>query len=319
MKKIIITICAVFFTFFGYAQQYSQYTNFTYNKLWLNPAYAGSRETPNFTLLYRNQWLGFDGAPESQLLSFDMPIANNKIGLGVALSHHKIGLFNDYYLATAYSYKIDFQEGVSLRLGLQGSVRSLNIDLNSNAVITDPFDPGNAPTDPSKGSEDENSFKANFGAGAYLLVDEIYFGISVPQLYSGTLGINETGTLTAEEKPHFYGMLGGKFDLNENIAIKPSLLTKYVQNAPFDFDVNMSVVFSNKVIPGISYRHGDGGPESLDLTFFFQATDALGIGGAYDFILSDLSSHTNGSFEVLLRYDVVKKDDKEMANPRFFF
>lgn len=319
MKKIIITICAVFFTLLGYSQQYNQYTSFTHNKLWLNPAYAGSREVPNFTLLYRKQWLGFDGAPESQLLSFDMPIVNNKIGLGLALSHHKIGIFDYYYLATAYSYKIDFQEGVALRLGLQGSVKALNIDLNSNQVITDPFD-NSAPTDPSKGTEDENSFKANFGAGAYLLIKDVYLGISVPQLYSGTIGINDvTGSITAEEKPHFYGMLGGKFDINDNIALKPSLLTKVVQNAPFDFDCNFSVVFNNRVIPGISYRHGDGGPESLDLTLFFQATDALGIGGAYDFILSDLSSHTNGSFEVLLRYDVVKKDDKEMANPRFFF
>lgn len=313
MKKILLFLFILAAGFSLEAQQDHHYTQFMYNKLLINPAYAGSRGVPTLTAVYRNQWVGFDGAPQSALVSFNSPFLSKRVGVGLNLSHESAGLQRDFFASLAYSYDLIAKEGISLRIGVLGSVRALSTDFSSANPVN--------PNDPSIDNQRVNELLGNVGAGVYAtFVERYYIGFSVPRIYSNTFGFNSDPTveLLAKEYRHFYGMAGGIFPLNEDINLMPAILLKYVQNAPFDADLNVNLDFKKKFTAGISYRLGGDGPgESIDLLAFWQATPEIGVGAAYDFSLSQIKDYTAGSFELLLQADL-KKQKKKMSNPRFF-
>ncbi len=297
------------------AQQEAQYTQFMYNKLYLNPAYAGARGVPSVTAIYRNQWLGFDGAPQSILAGFNGPFLSPRVGVGVTVSNLKIGLQRDFFASLAYSYDMVAQEDVSIRIGLSGSLRSLGFAYNeANA-----FQSGDLSIDKQKVSD----FYGNVGAGVYgTFVNRYYFGISVPRLYANAIGLsNVNATVLAKESRHFYGMAGAIVPLSDDISLMPSVLLKYVKNAPFDADINLNLDIRQKFTVGVSYRMGgDGIGDSVDLLALWQATPQLGVGAAYDFSLSNLKDYNSGSVEVMLQYDLKKANSgrKKKSNARFF-
>lgn len=295
------------------AQQEAQFTQFMYNKLMINPAYAGARGVPSITGIYRSQWLGFDGAPQSALFSFNGPFLTKRVGVGVTLQHLKIGLQRDFSGSLAYSYDVVSEEEVSVRVGLSGSLRSLGIAYASAT----PIDPG----DPSVGDKKENEIFGTVGAGIYAtIMEHYYFGVSVPRLASNVIGLtNANAQILAKEYQHFYGMAGAIIPLSEDINLMPAVLLKYVKNAPFDADVNINLDIRQKFTAGLSYRMGgDGAGDSVDLLAFWQATPQVGIGAAYDFTLSSLKDYNAGSIEVLLQADLKQKKGRKMSNPRFF-
>lgn len=317
MKKIVLlSIIAVALSIQLNAQQDQQFTQFMYNKLSVNPAYSGARGVPFVTAIYRNQWLGFDGAPKSILASFNSPFLTPRVGVGITITHLQIGLDKDFHASLAYSYDLIPDENISLRAGIMGSIRSLSMDF-SKAVTSDPAGPG------GDNSLDINKIGAifgNVGAGLYFTyADQFYAGVSVPRIYANNIGINSTpGIQSAKEVQHFYAMAGAVLRLNEDINLMPSLLTKYVKNAPFDVDVNVNLEIKKLIIAGLSYRAGGDGPgDSMDLLLFWQAHPQFGVGVAYDFSLSNVKDYTSGSIEVLLQADL-KKASKRMSNPRFF-
>jgi len=300
-----------------YAQQESQFTQFMYNKLLINPAYAGSRGVPSVTAVYRSQWVGFEGAPQSMLATFNSPFLTNRVGVGLTVANIKIGLNRDTYGALSYSYDLVAQENVSVRFGISASIRSLAIAYNEATVI----DIG----DNSVANQKENDIFGNVGAGLYAtLYNRFYVGFSVPRLYSNVTGFtNNNAVLLAKEYQHFYGMAGAILPLSDDISLMPAILIKYVQNAPLDADINLNLDIKQKFTVGTSYRMGgDGAGDSVDMLAFWQATPRVGVGVAYDFTLSRLKDYNGGSFEVLLQADL-KQDEKlsgkkKMTNPRFF-
>ena len=300
------------------AQQDHHYTQFMYNKLLINPGYAGARGIPFVTAIYRNQWLGFDGAPESALVSFNSNLLSQRVGFGVTLSNNRIGLMRDFQANLAYSYDLVTSDQISLHAGIMGSVRSLSIDFDK-ALAVDPA-MGDASLDVQRTSQ----IIGNVGAGLYgLFADRFYVGFSVPRIYANKIGINENGgDNIAKEVRHYYGMAGAILPVSEDISLMPSVLTKYVKNTPFDVDINLNVDIKAKVTAGVSYRlGGDGAGESLDLLMFWQAMPLVGLGVAYDFTLSNLRDYSTGSVEVLILADLKKtpaKGGKPLANPRYF-
>ncbi len=322
MKKIVLLLSILLAVLAnGLAQQEAQFTQFMYNKLPVNPAYAGARGVPFVTAIYRNQWMGFDGAPKSVLASFNSPFMTPRVGVGVTIAHTQIGLNKDFSAALAYSYDLIPDDNISLRAGIMGSLRSLSTDF-SKAVTADPSGPGGDNSlDPGKVS----SVFGNVGAGLYFTYDDrFYAGFSVPRIYSNTIGINEnplpSGFQTAKEYQHFYGMAGAIIELSEDINLMPSILTKYVKNAPFDVDVNVNVEIKEKVVAGLSYRAGgEGAGDSMDLLLFWQAHPQFGVGVAYDFSLSEVKDYSSGSIELLFQADLKRiSKNKKMSNPRFF-
>ena len=314
-RKLYLSLVLLIFAAVGYAQQESQFTQFMYNQLYLNPAYAGARGMGSFTAIYRKQWAGFEGAPESKLLSFNTPLFGDRVGFGITIANHTQGIENYWNGEMAYSYHIKIDESTSLRFGLAGSMRYFGLDFSDPSVIIREDGDQSILYDRT-----EDKYTANFGVGAYLQVKQMYFGISVPHLFPSELGINPSPGITniAEVASHYYLTAGTLLPISEKVQLKPAILAKYVPNSPFDLDFNLSMIFDATFTAGLSYRMGgDSSGESVDLLAMYQVNN-VAIGAAYDFTLSQIKDASNGSFEVLIRYDFLKERD-DMASPRFFF
>lgn len=320
--QILLALC-LFMALSNYlsAQRNTQYTQFMPNKLWINPAYAGSYNLGVVTGIAREQWVGLDGAPSSQGLSFHTPLANNRVGLGMNLSYDEIGPTNSLFISTQYAYRIPLKKG-TLALGANASVGRNRIDFNllQGIQINDLNIPGNV----------ESATNFNFGVGTYYQSDKFFAGISLPFILRDDLQVvdNQQQALTySEQDASLYAMAGFVFQISEKVAAKPSILLKYDRNSPVDFDIHGSLIFFDRLWTGLSYRVGTGDiytSESIDLVVQYQFTDALRMGLAYDYTLTNLQTTQDGTFELLLQYAFeikYKKRDKtseSITNPRFF-
>jgi type IX secretion system PorP/SprF family membrane protein len=297
------------------AQQEAHYTQYMYNKNYVNAGYAGARRVHSVYALYRNQWMGFNGSPHSYLLSYDGPVGK-KLGAGLQLANQELGITKNQFGNLLLSYAILQTEKATVRVGINGTIQ-------------DPQDLSLKMTDQTP----KNYF--NVGTGVYFDYKNFYVGLSVPNLNKNliSIGVNTSAQIPAEEQRHVYLMTGGLFKIKEGLELKPSVMFKYVKNAPFSADLNLSAVVKRKFTGGVSYRYGQSGGfgDSVDFLAFFQATDKLGIGAAYDYTVSGLQKHTNGTIEALIRYDfspslkeqVLNKtkevDPRRLSNPRYFF
>ena len=327
MRKLFILLFCCLSSWLQ-AQQEAQYTQFMYNKQLLNPAWVGSRRIPSITVLYRNQWIGFNGNPQSYHLGIDGPFFSERLGAGLVIGNQSDGLTRRLYADLALSYDIVHSEKMTLRVGLSGAMRSYRFDLGSpNVYVRDRIDP-------SLVTMEHEQLVSNIGTGIYVDYQDFYLGVSIPNLFRNFINIHDNPSVSspAQEQRHIYAMAGGLFAImGDALELKPSVLFKYVQNAPFSFDANLSVMFKRTFSVGLSYRYGQssGAGDSADLLAFFQATNRLGLGIAYDFTLSELKNYSNGSIEALIRYDLgssnnsakdgKQRDWKRMSNPRYFF
>lgn len=317
MRKILFTFICALFAIASYAQQEQQYTQFMYNKLAYNPGYAGSHETACITGIVRSQWLGLEGAPNTQIVSFDMPVRNQRVGIGANLTRNTIGISQKLTLDGAYAYRIRMSNG-TLGLGVQASIRYFNNDFTDpDLVSTVPLS-----MDGSIPVGQRSKYVPNFGAGAYFNNDKFYFGISVPRFINNNIDFNEVGSILSREALHGYLMAGYRFDINESVAFKPQILMKYATNSPFDADINASFIFSNKYTAGLTYRIGGstqtGTGESFDLMIGAQITDHVLFGLSYDITLSEIKDYSNGSIEGVVRYCIGSSEGEDIVNPRFF-
>ena len=317
--RLFISLLALCCTFQGlFAQQEEQFTQFMHYKLGLNPAYAGSAgDGISFAGLVRNQWSGLDGAPQTQLVSFSTIAWGENVGLGANILRQTIGVTSNYSLETAYSYRIPAPRGY-LHLGLQASARMIRTDF-AKLRGTQPIG-----QDPALPQTLQSRLVPNFGAGAYYYTDNFYLGISVPRLIQNNIDLSDDGGTISREVRHTYLMGGFIVPLAENIQLQPQALFKYVQGAPFDADVNLSLIFMEKFITGASYRIGgskeNGLGESVSLLFSAMIAERMLLGFSYDATLSELRRYSNGSVEAVLRFFFAgKSSSKIVEDPRFFF
>ncbi|MBI5916068.1 MAG: type IX secretion system membrane protein PorP/SprF [Bacteroidetes bacterium] len=321
MKNIISTLIVCFLGIVLLpsmlnAQQQPLNTQFMYYKLGYNPAFAGSQESPCVTCIYRQQWLGLDGAPSMAIATFNMPLANQRVGVGANLYRHTIGITTMYNLDGAYAYRIRLGKGM-LGLGLQGSIRSMEHDFQLTTA-TQPKE-----QDVSIPGSTRDKFLFNFGAGAYYSSDQFYFGLSAPRLLENNIDYADSDVFISREVQHVYMMGGLTLPLSETIKIQPQALLKYVAKAPVDFDANVNLLLQNRYVAGLTYRLGgnkeDGTGESIDLLLAAQITPNIMFGISYDYTLSDIKDYANGSIEASIHYCIGKTEPgKEYVNPRFF-
>ena len=305
----IIAIGLLFLPLISGAQQDAQYTQYMYNTMTVNPAYAGSREKLSIAALYRAQWLGLDGAPETQTFNMHTPIGTNGVGLGLSILNDKIGPTQETYLDVDFSYTISLNDDRALAFGLKSSAHLLDIrysELNQDQTQG---------MDVTLQQDIDNRFSPNVGAGVYYYTGKSYVGLSVPRILK-TTHFQESSLSTAEEEMTFYGIAGHVWDLNPKLKFKPALLTKITQGAPLQVDLSANFMFQEKFIGGVAYRW-DAAVSGL---VGFQASPDFLIGIAYDRELTALGAQTfnDGSFEVILRYDVKPKGKPEVKSPRFF-
>lgn len=295
-----------------FAQQDAQYTQYMFNTLSVNPAYAGSRGQLSFAGLYRSQWVGLEGAPETFTLNLHSPIRNSRLGYGISIVNDNIGdgVVQETYLDAVLSYTIDLSLDAKLSFGLKAGGNVLSIDftgLQQRQVEVTPQD------------NIDNQFSPNFGLGLYYHTDKFYAGFSAPNIleteYFDNDNSEDSVSFLAAERINFYFITGYVFDLNPDLKFKPALLTKAVGGAPLQVDVSASFLFAEKFSFGAAYRFD----AAVSALAGFQVTDQIMIGLAYDRETTELggTQFNDGSFEVFLRLELLKAFQRTVS-PRFF-
>jgi type IX secretion system PorP/SprF family membrane protein len=313
-NKFLILLGAVLLSSIpGIAQQDAQYTQYMFNTMSVNPAYAGSRGQLSIAALYRSQWVGLDGAPKTQTLNIQSPIRNSKLGYGVSIVNDEIGdgVVQETYFDAIVSYTVDVSAEGKLSFGLKAGGNLLNLDFNQLR---------NFDAEPVNSDNIENRFSPNIGVGVYYHSNEFYAGLSAPNLLQTEHFDNsqqEAGSVQflSKERINFYFITGYVFDLNGNLKFKPALLTKVVGGAPLQVDLSANFMFNDKFTFGAAYRFD----AAVSAMAGFQVSDQFMIGLAYDRETTALggTQFNDGSFEVFLRYELVKSFQR-LVSPRFF-
>lgn len=286
------------------AQQDSQYTNYMYNTINVNPAYAGSRGVMSIFGLHRTQWVGLDGAPVTNTLSVNTPINNSNFGLGVSFVNDRIGPSDENAISADISYTIQTSETYKLSFGIKGTANLLNVDYTK----LDRYDL----TDPQFQNNIDNRFSPNIGAGIYFHSDKLYAGLSVPNFLE-TNHFDDNISATAKERMHYYLIGGYVFDLSPTIKFKPAFLSKMVLGSPLQLDVTANFMFNEKFVLGAAWRWD----AALSGLVGFQVSEGWFIGYGYDAETTKLANYNSGSHEIFLRYEFKGKSEK-VVSPRFF-
>ncbi len=287
------------------AQQLPLYSQYMFNTLEINPAYAGFKESMQFTTAFRKQFNGIKDAPQTALISFDMPIGTTQLGVGLKLVDDKISVSRTTGAQGSMSYHID---GDNSRISFGLQVGALNykanmVDLN----VTHAGDPIFA--------QDVNTLVANFGTGIFYNTDKFYAGVSVPNIVRTHLRETNIALSNYEVKqsPHFYINAGMLFTLNDNFVLKPSFLLRGVKGIPLNYDINANVFFRELFSMGVSYRSHSAVVGLMDV----RVIPELRLGYAYDYNVGRLSAFAKGTHEIILRYHI--PIDRDILMPSYLF
>jgi len=308
----IVIILMLLGTFSSNAQQDAQYTQYMYNTQVVNPAYAGSRDALSFGLLYRTQWVGFEGAPKTATFTANSPIgALQNMGLGLSILRDEIGPAVESNVIVDYSYTINTSDVAELSFGLKAGIDILDIDFTKLNI----FDSGDIFE-----QNIDNKIQPQIGAGIYYNTSKFYAGLSVPNFLTtshydeSTLDdVNFDGDIAPAERLHYFLIAGYVFDLSDNLKFKPATLVKAVSGSPLQWDVSGNFLINEKFTVGAAYRWS----AAMSAMLGFQASDQIFVGFGYDYQTTDIESYSDGSYEVMLRFDVFSKPERVLT-PRFF-
>ncbi|THF53075.1 type IX secretion system membrane protein PorP/SprF [Flavobacterium supellecticarium] len=287
----------------GYSQQDAQYTQYMYNTIMINPAYAGSRGTTSIFGMYRQQWVGLDGAPVTVMLSVNTPHKNEKIGLGLSFTNDRIGPSSENNFSMDFSYTIQPSQRYKISFGLKATANLFSLDINKLNILQQ--------GDPQFQNLNMD-FSPNVGAGIYVHSDNTYFGFSVPNFLE-TKHYKDNSVSVTKERLHYYFITGHTFDFSSELKFKPTLLVKAVEGAPIQVDLSGNFLISDKLTLGVGYRWD----AAVSALAGFQVSDSWFIGYAYDAETSRLANYNSGSHEIFLRYEFFNNYNRVLT-PRFF-
>lgn len=308
MKNILKLSFVALLGFNSYGQQDPMVTQYMFNGLYLNPAYAGTHYYWTSTLSYRSQWVGaqFKGAPQTAIVAVDGPIHGKNMGLGFIISHDQIGVTKTTSFMANYAYQIKLNAVNKLALGINTGVHQFTSNL-SDVLVWD---------------EQDNVYANNLskvlprvGVGAYFYAKKYYVGLSIPTLWAYendrdfSLDLSKASFL----RRHYMLTGGVVLTVSDNVKFKPSTLIKYTVNAPLEIDLNFSTVFKDMFWVGASFRSGD----AVALLLQYQSNAYFRIGYSYDISFSGLRNYQNGSHEIMIGVDF-GKDLKKIKSPRYF-
>lgn len=297
IRRRTIFIISLILVYTGaFAQFEAGYTQYMFNGLAINPAYAGSHQSLDISLISRFQSPAVDGTPNTQTLSMHSGIKNKNIGLGLMVITDKIGVTRQTGFYASFAYKIKFKKS-TLSLGLQGGATSIKSDY-SQLLIKQPGDP--------LASGDIKELQPNIGAGLYYHSKYFYAGLSMPQM------IAEINNNISQLKPIILTS-GIVFRLNEALMLKPNILLRFVEQKVVEMNYNLNLLVHEILWLGVSYRP----TSSISGLMELQLTDQLRLGYAYDATLSDLRRADSGSHEIMLNFQL-RFSKKKVVNPRYF-
>ncbi len=316
---VILILLVLGVSFPSHAQQDPQYTQYMYNTQVVNPGYAGTREAISFGLLGRTQWVNFEGAPRTGTFTVDTPIGNmENMGLGLSIVHDEIGPATESNINIDYAYRISTGQNGKVSFGIKAGLDVLNVDFTKLNI-------------PIEGQGDvfenniDNKLQPQIGAGVYYYTDKFYAGLSVPNFLS-TKHFDESqidnivdnpntvsGKTTAAEDMHYFLIAGYVFDLSDNLKFKPATLVKVVEGSPLQWDFSANFLINEKFTLGASYRWS----AAMSAMAGFQISDELFIGVGYDYQTTDLETYSDGSYEVMIRFNIFNRPER-IVSPRFF-
>lgn len=317
MKRIITIVLLVFLSCMdSIAQQLPQFTQYMYNTIAINPAYAGSREALSIVALNRNQWAGFDGGPQTTTLSIHSPLRNEKVGLGLSFIKDDVGYEDFTSIYADFSYSLPMSEDMELSLGLKGGATNYKLDddlfaqgtgfgdfLEYQSIIDDPYF-----------NEKLDTWNMNIGAGFLLHTNKWYVGLSMPRIINHDNSTNDL--YKSLDRVHYYFTGGYVMNLSETIKFKPAFLVKHVKGAPISTDVTANFLFREKLWLGASYRINDE-QRAFGAIVDFQVSRQFRIGYAYEIPTGDIRPYSSGSHEILLMYEFKFLKNKQKS-PRYF-
>lgn len=311
------------------AQQEPMFTQYMFNKTLFNPACVGSNGHLAATIIHRQQWVGFEGAPVTQSLSVHSPLRSERVGAGFNIIRDKIGPTQTYDLFAAYAYQFRIGYDLKLSFGLQGGftnwhsdLLTINLEQNTDQVFQQNF----------------SIWKPNFGAGAYLFSKNFYLGIGCPKLLEHNLNkaSSDQNPVFGSTYRHFYGTLGAVFPLgSSNMVFRPSAMVKttglgssYFNNnvkqkigAPTSIDLDASLLIEETLWLGLAFRSAFSkqykSAESVDVRVAWYFRNGLRMGATYDILLNKIRKASAGSIEIMLGYEFDIKINK-VASPRYF-
>ncbi len=304
MIRAFVILCLLSTCIVGKSQHFPVYSQYMLNGLAINPAYAGSRDVLSASIMYRKQWMGFEGAPVTATFSAHTPLKNKKIGLGLHVISEKIGVSSNISFFGNYAYRVRLGDG-HLSLGLKFGTEILKDDYSK--ITTQQTD--------VVFSNSESVLMPNFGFGAYYLTNDYFLGLSIPTLLSYRQVSASKFEAFNDVKNYNILLTGGYlFWISSNFKLKPSTLIRYHANSPLQFDLNLnSILLKDGMLwLGISYRNQDALVGLVEV----QMGTKWRLGLSYDYSLGPISKYSSGTIEAMLRMELITV--VKTINPRFF-
>jgi type IX secretion system PorP/SprF family membrane protein len=308
MRVFFITLLLSAFFTAGLAQQYPVFTQYYFNELVINPAYAGAHVQLSATAMYRNQWINFPGAPKTFNFSSHTALMKNKIGVGFMVNHDEIGSYRNNHIYGSYAYKIHMQDA-TLAMGLQAGINLLGADF-SKLDLNNPGDAGFFNV--------VNQVKPNFGAGLFFSKKNYFLGFSVPFILNNQVATSSKDLLAQIREARYYFLRGGivmPLDRFNKVKMSPSGLVRAQEGQPLSFDINNAFIFYDVFSIGTSYRLGDSFITYIDL----KLSDKLHFGYSYDLTSSNINGFSNGTHEFMLNFrSIIRGIHKNPECPQYY-
>ncbi len=318
-KTLLVSLMTFFVTIIMVGQKEPQYTQYMYNIGSFNPAYVGTVETPEVAGLYRAQWIDIPGAPRTFRFGVNIPLANEKTGLGFNVVSDQLGPSTQTYVDVAYSYQVNVSDNTKLSFGLDVGGSFLNIDFTKGDFEIE--------NEPLLNTQTTNKFYPTIGAGTFLYSDDWYLGLSIPNFLTNGIYGDEIAVLV-EDKIQFNFIGGYVFELSSGLKFKPAFMLNYLQGAPMNVNLSTNFLINDVVTLGASYRLDN----AISGLAGFQVSSGMFVGYSYDYNTNGLGEFNNGSHEIILKFYLgkggnrsrqpktknAKGKPKQIDTPRFF-
>lgn len=289
------------------AQQVATYSQYMFNGLAINPAYAGQHKALSASVLARFQNVGLDGAPNTQTFTAHSPLLSERAAVGLLVIHDKLSVISQTGIHVSYAYRIplntNYRNQLMLSFGLQGGLSLYNARYTQLDIYQNP--------DPAF-DEDIRESRPNLGAGLFMSNNDFYLGMSLPSMVNNVFERGEQYETVYQNRPFIF--TGGYvFTINRMLKIKPNFLFKMVDNRPVEFDLNANALFDEVLWVGASYKSS----KQVVLITQVQATEQIQIGYSYTISAGPIRTVELGSHEIMLNYRFWY-NKKGVVSPRYF-
>lgn len=314
MKKnnIILTLGIILTAFITSAQQDAINSQFVMNKMFINPGYAGYKEQATLTAVHRSQWLGFKGAPMTQIISFDTPLKKNELAAGGIFIHDRVGPTTRLGLVADFAYRTRLSNRATLSWGAQASMDLYQVNLTDLVLASDYY----GLQDDAFMTNTKGLLIPNVGFGAYYHKKDHFIGVSCPKILRPKLEKKSSpayGLLNGREEPTIYLMGGKQFKVNKDLFLIPSLLVRTQWNAPMSLGLYANAIYMKNFNGGIFFHYR----ENVGMMFQWQIDKQFKVGYSFDVPMNALIKNNFGNHEITVNY-AISSSKKRIVYPRYF-